>query len=531
MKKIISYLLVMALVLMQVSPLAVFAEETDGVNNGSIQEDVETGENSGEIKITGTKVNKSYTIYQVLELESFDDEKQAYTYNAASTAWNAFLNSDAALEYLSYNEVTGVWTWIKVDENGNEIGAQEFAQLALEYAKANDIAPSAAVQTAETDGEVLTFSNLELGYYLVDSTTGALCILTTTHAKETVTEKNDVPTVDKTVKEDSLGTYGDSNTEDIGSTVYFETKIDVKPGAENYVLVDVMSNGLTLNTNSFEVVFRTTNNEGKIVETALPTTAYTVYTSGDKLNVSYGETSYTATFVIEFDNTYMATLEESQDIYVKYNAVLNTGAVVESTGNPNETWLEYGSDNETFKDTTITYTLSFDVIKKDSEQNNLTGAEFELYRSSNGTDKINLVKISDGKYRIATAEEANAQGFVSAIIEAGTVEIIGLDADVYYLEEIKAPEGFNKLTSRIKVTVGSSMANDNVTINATVSGDANNRLVNYTNDDVTVINYNGSLLPSTGGMGTVLFITIGSIMVLGFGVLLVTKLRMSKMSI
>ena len=135
---------------------------------------------------------------------------------------------------------------------------------------------------------------------------------------------------------------------------------------------------------------------------------------------------------------------------------------------------------------------------------------------------------SDGVYRIASAEEKAADNFVSAILEAGKFMIQGLDADTYYLEETKAPEGYNKLSSRIKVEVGTSM--NDTTINAVVNG-TNDQIVTYENDDVKIKNFTGSLLPSTGGMGTVMFITVGSIMVLGFGVLLVTKLRISKMEI
>lgn len=512
MKKLLSYLLVIALVLVQFMPLVSAAETDDVVDKGSIQAGTK-----GTINITNTLEGKTYTIYQVLELESYDDTAKAYTYNAAE-GWEKFLNSAAVKNvYLSYNETTGVWTWV------NGADAQKFAQLALAYAKENGV-EIAGQETSNTENGTITFANLELGYYLVDSTAGALCNLTTTHAVTTIKEKNAVPSVDKVVKEDSSNSYGDSNTADFFQVVEFKTTIDVQTGAENYVLIDVMSEGLTLNTESFKITVK-----GQKV----PSTKYDLYTldntSASNLTVNYNGEKAKATFILKFKNEYTATLTAEDDIVVEYTATLNEKAVVELEGNKNETWLEYGDNNDSNKDVTRTYTLSFDVEKTDANGDTLTGAEFELYTAQTGGQKIALVKISEGVYRIASAEEQASENFKSAVLVAGKFMIQGLDADTYYLEEIKAPEGYNKLSSRIQVVVGTTMSN--TTINATVTGNYNSQIVTYANDDVTVKNFTGSLLPSTGGMGTVLFITVGSIMVLGFGVLLVTKLRLSKMDI
>lgn len=515
MKKLLSYLLVIALVLVQFMPL-VKAIDMDGVNSGSTQ-----AGNKGSITVSNALSGKKYSIYQILELESFDDEKNAYTYNAASEEWNKFLNS-AAIKgvYLSYDSVQGVWTWLKT----TDADAQAFAQKALAYAIDNGIEATAS-KTAAADGEI-SFKEIPLGYYIIDSTAGALVSLTTTHAEAKVVEKNKLPDVKKEVEEDSTKQYGENNTADYFQVVNFKTTIDVEAGAENYVLVDVMSKGLTLDTKSFKL----THANGK----EIPSSKYDLYTTknieADNLVVDYNGETTTATFIIKFKNDYMASLVDDEstaiddrDIIVYYSATVNLDAVVESTGNTNETWLEYGDDNETSKDITRTYTLSFDVIKTNANNEKLDGAEFELYDEAG--NKINLFKNEDGTYRIA------AEGETVSVIKAGTVEIKGLDADTYFLEETKAPEGYNKLSSRIIVEVGTDMADDKITINATVNGNFEEQIVTYSGDDVRIKNFTGSLLPSTGGMGTVLFITVGSIMVLGFGVLLVTKLRLSKMEI
>ena len=267
---------------------------------GSIQEDVANQTNSGKIIIENTLKGKTYTIYQVLELESFDDERNAYTYNAASDEWEDFLNSAAVKgKYLNYDSTLGVWTWVEGAD------AQAFAQLALTEAETNTNISSVASKKSSADNEVITFSDLELGYYLVDSTAGALCNLTTTHAVTTIKEKNAVPTVKKEVQEDSNLKYGENNTADYFQVVNFKTSINVETGAENYVLVDVMSDGLSLKTDSFVL----THANGTIV----PSGKYTISTSGDKLNVNYNNVATTATFVIDFDDAYMASLKDKVD--------------------------------------------------------------------------------------------------------------------------------------------------------------------------------------------------------------------------
>ena len=202
-----------------------------------------------------------------------------------------------------------------------------------------------------------------------------------------------------------------------------------------------------------------------------------------------------------------------------------------AVGNKNEAQLTYGDDLATNVDYTKTYVLAFDLIKNNANNEVLEGAVFKLYRDATEGSPIQFVN-NNGVYRVATAKEI-ADETVTKVTEilVGSARIEGLDAGTYYLEETVAPEGYNKLTSRVKVTLKDVADSENSESHHTEFENYESTTVKYTNDDVTVINTTGSLLPSTGGMGTVLFITVGSIMVLGFGVLLVTKLRLSKMDI
>ena len=231
---------------------------------------------------------------------------------------------------------------------------------------------------------------------------------------------------------------------------------------------------------------------------------------------------------MDFTDELEKTLKENDVIIVYYTAILNEGAVVEGKGNENETYLVYGDGTETNHDYTYTYTFKFNLVKENAQNEQLTGAEFELY-AADKTTRINLVQEPDGTYRVATKEETEVEGFTSANIFAGSVIIKGLDEATYYLKEITPPNGYNLLADFVEVIVTANY--DDEGVSTTLVSGAENNLVTYAQDKVTVINTTGNELPSTGGMGTVLFLTIGSLMVLGFGVLLVTKLRMAKMAL
>ena len=445
-----------------------------------------SAEETGSIKITNAVVDQTYTIYQILDLESYNEAAKAYAYKATET-WKSFIDS-AEIKGVYVNvDAQGYVTWIE----GKDVVA--FAKAAQAWAKKNSITPSAdPVKATDTTVE---FKDLDLGYYLVDTTLGALCSLDTTNPNVEMQEKNEAPTIDKQVKEDSTGDYGDKNTAQIGDTVEFKTTVRAKKGAQNYVLHDEMSEGLTLNQESIEVA------------DAVKGTDYTV-----AFNTADG-----CDFEITFAQAYLDKIAADTDITVTYTAILNDEAVISTDLNTNKTKLDYGDNNSTKWDHTDTETLKFDIIKTDSDKKLLAGAQFELYDALTGGNKIALVKGADGTYRVATAEEKAVAGFESAVIEAGKATVVGLDAGTdYYLEEIQAPAGYNKLPARVEVPMGTT------NLEGVMTGDT------WTEGGVHVVNQKGSELPSTGGMGTTLFYIAGTILVVGALVLMITKRRVTE---
>ena len=226
-------------------------------------------------------------------------------------------------------------------------------------------------------------------------------------------------------------------------------------------------------------------------------------------------------------------------IIVTYSAKLNNSASIGAAapGNTNEVYLEYtnnpntSSKGETVHDKVIVFTYKLDVTKIDANnhEKKLKDAEFKLLNS----DQTKAANVVDGKFA-GWVEEAS--GTILKSDNNGFFSVTGLDDGRYYLKEIKAPEGYNTLTSPVKVVISANTNNGqnrsgktsdltaiNISVNDAASKDGNvaNGTVN-----IEVENNAGATLPSTGGMGTTLFYVIGGGLMVAAVVLLVTKKRM-----
>lgn len=333
-------------------------------------------------------------------------------------------------------------------------------------------------------------------------------------ATATIEEKNGVPSVKKEVQEDSKGdqnsAWGNENTADIGQKVNFKTTITAKKGAENYVLHDTMSDGLTFDANSVNVKLKK-KNDGS--EETLKAAQYALVKPGT-------ETEGTkCTFEVKFEKALCDTLENDDQLIVTYSATLNDKAEIGNTGNKNETKLTYGDNNKTETATTTTRTFEIPVFKytlKDNKETALKDATFTLSKDSVTTP--NTKEIIKLRKKNGTAEEeylvdSNGEEQVTTTA-TGKFKIQGLDAGTYYLTETQQPAGYNKLKAPITIKIddeGKIYVNEAEEVNV---------------GDVKVLNNTGSLLPSTGGMGTTLFYIFGAILVIGSGVVLITKKRM-----
>ena len=453
----------------------------------------------GSITINSAVAGEDYTIYKMFKLNSFDtnanDGAGNYSYTVVPDWEDFFKDGAAGNSYITLEN--GHPTWVGAE---NADTYKQFAKAALAYANQKGIS---ATKTEKANSNTVKFDNLDLGYYLVDTSLGALCGLDTTKPDATINEKNEVPDIDKKVA-DSEGNWVTENTAKIGDTVNYKVTITVQTANNRYVLHDTMSEGLTFNKDSVKVTVGTEE---------VATTNYDVVTTGIG----------TETFNVKFKDEYIATLAAGTKIEVTYSAVVNAKAKVDSDKNTNEAHLVYGNKHETEKHETKTYLYEFDLIKfSGSTKKLLGGAQFKLYDAETGGNEIKLVKDNTtGIYRVATATETPV-AYIETV-EGKTVKISGLDKKVYYLEETVPPAGYNGLPQR--VTVDLRTGSKKVTTGYLTDGTYDESLASSIGG-VAVENNAGTTLPGTGGIGTTIFYVVGGGLMAAAAILLITKKRM-----
>lgn len=457
------------------------AEDTEGVY----------GQKDGSITITGALQGQTYTIYEMLKLESFSGTN--YSYKIADGWENFFREGAEGAAYMKKDE-NGYMSFIAGKDGAPD--RREFAQKALVYAKKTTGINTKSESTKENETTV-TFNGLNLGYYLVGSTTGALCGLDTTNKHVYIEEKNGVPSVDKKIVQND--TDVESNFANIGETINFKTTITAQKGAQSYVLHDTMEKGFTFNKDVKVKVSGQTNYLNS-------TTDYEVVENAEDK----------CTFDIKFKEEFLKTINDTTKIEVTYSAILNGDAEIHDN-NDNTTHLTYGENNNTTTRTTHTVTYQISVLKYTGDTNNtLANAKFSLYDAETNGNIYKLVQKTDTtNYRLAMTGEDGITEITTN--KTGKFSIQGLKPGTYWLEETSAPKGYNKLAKRIKVVIN----DDGTLIVDNKDRDENNSLINQVN----VENKTGTVLPSTGGAGTTMIYLVGAVLVLGSGVVLATKRR------
>lgn len=309
--------------------------------------------------------------------------------------------------------------------------------------------------------------------------------------------------------------------------------------ATGYQISDDLPSGMTLNNASVQVYGMATgslNTEAGTPLTAGTGEAYTLTTT-DATRPGTGTTS--VDFNLEFD---YSKIKNYDKIRVVYTATANSNIYVvgqnsNTTGNQNTAYLDYNNNPyevtpiswKNAEDTATVYTYGIKVNKVDDEGQALSGAKFTLSANANGDTPIEFVG-SNGTYCKATSDET---GVTEIEVDSnGLLTLSGLDAGTYYLTETKAPGGYNKLSAPILVEIKDLK---NGIADAEPKGPNGkpeytpaNRAETEANDGyvpLTVVNSKGFTLPSTGGMGTVLFTAIGIVLMGGGLVLLLLYLR------
>ena len=425
---------------------------------------------------------QTYTAYKIFDVTKAEGSA-GYSYTANQAMYD-LLNGKVAGVTLTATAVAGKYNVTMTTEDPTDPTKDTAKELAIFL---NDhITSLTKVKEVKAADKKAVIDNLEPGYYFIDSSLGSLCILNTTTDTVTVKEKNQEPTIDKKISENSDGTYS------VGDKIPYTVTVTAGGNAEtSYVVTDTMSASLTFNDDIKIMVGETdiTNDTTKVT-IAKPA-------EGD-----------TFTFKITFAKEYVATLATDTKIVITYSATLNEKSV-QGIGANNKAILNFGSDSSVEQDVEVkNYKASF--IKVDgTTKAALAGVTFKL--TDNAGNDIKLVDLGNGVYRVAMATETPAANITTPA--NGVIEIQGLRNGTYKLVELSTLSGYNLLAGPVEFTIYN--ANNLYSLNA----------VGVTDNNV-IENNMGTLLPSTGGMGTTLFYIVGGLMVVCAGVVLVTKKRM-----
>ena len=322
-----------------------------------------------------------------------------------------------------------------------------------------------------------------LGYYFVDTTTGALCSLFNNETDQELKEKNELPEVVKkiVVNSETGEEEVEATTASINDSIKFRITVTDGKGTDQGITIhDVMDDGMTLDGN-----ITVTNNAVDVEE--------------GNYEIKTSDLSDDCTFEVVLSAAYVQTLDKGDEVVVEYSAVLNKDAEIALNSATNDNTVSLSYSKQTIPGNTVKVsTYQFDLVKVDTSKKLLTGAEFELYDAATGGNKIPVMKVEEGVYRVLDKKAVETE----AVIEAGEVTIKGLGNGKYYLEEIAAPEGYNPLTARHEVKING----------ANIDATSDNGV--YTNG-VLVENRTGSILPSTGGIGTTIFYAAGIVLMAG----------------
>lgn len=457
---------------------------------------------TGSITIDNAVDKTTYKLYRIFDLESYDTAKGAYSYKLNS-AWTDFPDYSTTIDGAPVSAAdfftvdSGYIKWA----DAKKYAGAEFAKLAMAFVDEKHIA---SVEDKTANGSTVSFTGLELGYYLVNSSLGALCSLNTTAPDVTIKEKNGNSIIDKQVFNEENNKFEDENNAGIGDYVKFEISVTVSDGQpKKYVIHDEMSEGLTF-VNDAEHKMSVTVNEGDFDQYTLNTKAINTTTdAGCTFEVAFND-----------DENGASVLKPNDKVIVTYYARVNEQAKIGNTkGNINKAQLTYGDNHKTNWEETKTYVWKIDIFKytmKNEAEQPLENAQFVLYRG-NSDDKA-YAKIQDGKITGWTRIESEKTVLTTS--NSGKLEIKGLDVGTYYLEEIEAPKGYNKLTKSIEVKIADKTGA--ITVDDKSISDTT----------VKVENKAGTTLPTTGGIGTTVFYLIGGGLMVAAAVLLIAKKRM-----
>ena len=487
-----------------------------------------------EITITAQEGDHTYGAYQL-----FDGNVSGG--KLTDIKWGTGIDSAALLAELktsTIDELKAVTTAPQLAEKLSKLESSKviaFSKIATKHV-------TGTAKTFTKSGEAAPFSykatlgEADHGYYLVKDTDNKAAALTSPILKVAgctvnVEAKGSVPTSTKKIKEDSNGEWGDTADLDVGQEAPFKLTGTMPSNIADfttykYGFKDFISKGFTLREGFDATDLTVKIGDKKITPDTVNVTDITddthgaEYNGGKQIEIMFTDLKATA-------KAAGVDLTASSEVTVEYTAKVNEQAVIGGKGNPNKSLVVYQKDvtdgdglGETPEDEVWAFTYQLDTTKVDSAnpETKLKDAQFRLYNS----DKTKSAEIKDNK--IVKWVDGDA-GTVITTPEGGVFNIAGLDADTYYLKEIKAPAGYNlptgddayfKFVIAANLTVGDDGKGKIESLTITPGkGQAADGDIPTGKVEMNITNTSGSTLPETGGIGTAIFTVVGLLVMAG----------------
>lgn len=513
------FALMLAMIMAMAMTVTAFAEESSGTTEVATSQEVTLSGGTATITINNAYLEATYKIYKIFAAE-YDEKTDSIAY---------INDQELDLSNSDYFEVQGGTVRLKDNADENTLSAEEADRL---YAQVKDKVPVNGADGTKATASKLVFKNLAYGYYLIksDYNNGSLLTVDSTNPDAVVYDKNvTVPKWDdnggKTVISDD-GQNLKTDTITYGQEVEFNLTIDTqnyaKVGTEfkqikQYIINDDLGNG------AFELVADSIHVTVNGVDTGIKASSF-------PFSIDWAE---------QKDGAWVSKYNSGDSLVVSYNATLKRADQYVATANENTATFSWtytnngGGTSEESKATIYTYALT--INKVDPTGKPLANAKFKVYKAGS-TAPIAVRDMGNGVY------EYDKDSTVTEVTSPanGIIVIKGISDGTYSFEETEAPYGYNKIATiadTVEIVEGATDYSTKVTFSykKDENGQETTETVESGNTSVptkgiSVVNQTGTELPSTGGIGTTIFYVVGSLLIIGAGIVLVARKRMDKVS-
>lgn len=506
-------------------------------------------DNSGKIvikndsKVTGASmIGHTYSAYKIFDVTiQGEGDSGKYSYSIDED-FKDFFKANANNQDVSTDSKLNEFAKSYIREN-----TEKASKELMEYINKNisEIESEGDSQTINVDGDKKEFAEINsvpLGYYLVvdkgtsdsQSATSAIALgaMGTTNKVLEITLKASAPTIEKEIKHNEENNWKNHGDNQIGDKVEYRLKSTIPDttgyNSYKYIVHDKMEDGLSFNNDIKIYIGEKKENDSNLLDT-------TYY----NMNKSTSEDK--CSFDINIDimkGITDAKFKKGDTLYIYFTATLNENAEIANNHNDNETYLEYSNNpyDETSRDKTPeaivkNYTFKLNALKtSEDEKTPLPGAEFEIrkgetpiYFKINSSNNSKYVMCADKKHNHSSENKECTKTIISD--KNGKFEIIGLDDDIKYtIVETKAPDGYNAIKA-IEFKIIATYNSNGDLISVTTDTESIKTPTGSFELGTTIVNTTDTLLPGTGGNGTIIFTIVGStIMILTVIVFIKRKL-------